>query len=132
MRILFWIVAIPFALIVISFAISNRQPVAVDLWPIPDQYLPVTLPLFAVVLVSALFGFFIGAVTAFLSGGRTRARLREERRKAADLEREVKLKDAQAAESGPRNMTEATALAMAGGDAPAQIETKAGSRAATA
>ena len=53
LRNFYWVVTIPLAVIVVVFAVSNREPVVVDIWPLP----PVTgLPLFLFILGS----FFIG------------------------------------------------------------------------
>ena len=66
-RFLFWILIIPLGLLVISFTISNREKVLINLWPVP---LELESPVFAVVLSSIFFGFCIGAFISFVSTSR--------------------------------------------------------------
>ena len=85
MRRLSWIITIPFTLIVVVFAITNRGPVTVTLWPLPWI---AELPLYLVVLGSLLVGFLVGAAIAWLSAGRRRheARLTAERLRGVSAE----------------------------------------------
>ncbi len=90
-----WLVTLPVTLVVVVFAISNRTPVEIDLFPLPWR--PV-LPAFLLVLASLFFGFLIGGAVAWLAGAPRRRRARrlaietdllsrelaEVRRKAAD------------------------------------------------
>ena len=68
-RFLFWILIIPLGLLVISFTISNREKVLINLWPVP---LELESPMFAVVLISIFLGFCIGAFISFVSTSRFR------------------------------------------------------------
>ena len=85
MRRLSWIITIPFTLVVVVFAISNRGPVTVTLWPLPWI---VELPLYLVVLGSLLVGFLVGGAIAWLSAGRRRheARVTAERLRGMSAE----------------------------------------------
>jgi uncharacterized integral membrane protein len=85
MRRLSWIITIPFTIIVVVFAINNRDPVTVSLWPLPWI---AQLPLYLVVLGSLLVGFLVGAAIAWLSAGRRRheARVTAERLRGASAE----------------------------------------------
>ena len=85
MRRLSWIITIPFTIIVVVFAITNRAPVTVTLWPLPWI---AELPLYLVVLGSLLVGFLVGAVIAWLSASRRRheARITAERLRGASAE----------------------------------------------
>ena len=76
----------PLTLLVVLFAISNRQDVPLDIWPFD---LDVTFPLYAIVLVSMGVGVIFGAVMAWFSGGRARRRARHAERKVRGLEREM-------------------------------------------
>jgi uncharacterized integral membrane protein len=69
-----WIVTIPVTVVVVLFTIGNLDPVTINLWPLPWTLAP---PLFLIVLISLLAGFFIGAIVAWASGGRRRRRSRE-------------------------------------------------------
>lgn len=77
LRFLQWVVFLLVALIIVVFMVGNRQPVEVELWPLPYTK---PAPLFAVIIACVLFGFLIGAFSAWLSGGGAR-------RKARDLTR---------------------------------------------
>jgi len=85
MRRLSWIITIPFSIIVVVFAINNRGPVTVTLWPLPWI---AELPLYLVVLGSLLVGFLVGAAIAWLSAGRRRheARVAAERLRGMSAE----------------------------------------------
>jgi uncharacterized integral membrane protein len=92
MRHLHWLVTVPVTLLLIIFAVSNREPVTVTLWPLPDL---IEAPLCFVVLLGALAGFFIGAVIAWLGGRRWRQDARRRGRRIEALERELAATQAQ-------------------------------------
>ena len=71
MKHLSWIITVPVAVVVIIFAISNRQGVAIDLWPFEIRF---ELPLFLLALGCILVGYFIGAAAMWVSEGRVRRR----------------------------------------------------------
>jgi putative membrane protein len=81
-----WIVTLPVTLVVVVFAVSNRDEVAINLWP---TGLDLTIPFFAVVLGVFLAGFLVGAAIMWLSGAKGRARARRLRYRAEELEREL-------------------------------------------
>lgn len=98
MRRFAWIVTLPVTLVIVVFAVANRQTVTIDLWPLEMSY---SLPLFALVLICLLVGFLCGVVIMWLSAGKTRSRARESYYRASTLEREVaylKRKQGEAAE----------------------------------
>ncbi|WP_419797884.1 MAG: lipopolysaccharide assembly protein LapA domain-containing protein [Terasakiella sp.] len=64
MRILSWLLFVPFALVVVIFAVSNRGPIAVDFWPLPFSQ---DIPLYLLSLGTLAFGFFFGALLTWLS-----------------------------------------------------------------
>ncbi|WP_417821870.1 lipopolysaccharide assembly protein LapA domain-containing protein [Terasakiella sp.] len=64
MKILSWLLFIPFALVVVIFAVSNRGPIAVDFWPLPFSQ---DIPLYLLSLGTLAFGFFFGALLTWLS-----------------------------------------------------------------
>lgn len=80
MRYISWILTIPLTLIVVSFALSNRQPVTLSLWPLPFE---LQAPLYLAVLVAVLLAFLTGGLVAWLSGHRHR---RLARRRALELQ----------------------------------------------
>lgn len=64
MKILSWLLFIPFALVVVIFAVSNRNLIAVDFWPLPFSQ---DIPLYLLSLGTMAFGFFFGALLTWLS-----------------------------------------------------------------
>ncbi len=85
MRYIRWIVTVPLGLVVILFAVSNRETVRLELDPLPFT---VSSPLYLLVLVVALAGFVSGGLVAWISGRRWRRRARREAHRAQLLERE--------------------------------------------
>jgi lipopolysaccharide assembly protein A len=86
MRIVFWVVTIAAAIFLIPFAVANREPVSLGLWPLPFL---VDLPLYLLVLLVLLGGFVIGATAGWIAGRRVRRELRRRRRRVEALEREL-------------------------------------------
>ena len=82
MRVLNTFLAVVVAVLVVLFAISNRAPVVVEIWPFPYQ---LQLGLYAVILLAVFIGFLAGLITAWLMGGKRRRELRTLRREAKDL-----------------------------------------------
>jgi uncharacterized integral membrane protein len=74
------------AILLISFAVSNRGTVAVGLWPLP--YLA-DVPLYLIVFLSLLIGVLGGASAAWIAGRRNRRELRNRRWRIEALEREL-------------------------------------------
>jgi len=76
-------VAVIVALLVVLFAVSNRQLVTVEVWPFPFQ---VSLGLYAVILLAVLVGFVAGAVGAWMTGAKRRREHRATRKHVKQLE----------------------------------------------
>lgn len=87
MKHLSWIIAFPFAVIVISFAVSNPEPVALRVWPVPYM---LEAPVFLVVLASVGFGIVWGGLTAWAGGMRVRSRMRRAEVQAEAARRDVR------------------------------------------
>jgi len=77
------IIAAVVALLIVLFAVSNRAPAVVEIWPFPYQ---LALPLYAVILLTALVGFIAGLVASWLAGAAKRREARRLRRQVRDLE----------------------------------------------
>ncbi len=97
MRFLSWLLFLPFALIVVIFAVSNRGPIAVDFWPLPFSQ-DVTLYLLS--LGTLAFGFFFGALLTWMSVAKWRvvaiSRKKDTEYAEAEIERlNAKIKDLQ-------------------------------------
>ena len=76
-------VAAVVAVLVVLFAVSNRQLVTVEIWPFPFQ---ISLGLYAVILLAVLIGFIAGAIGAWMTGGKRRREHRATRRHVKQLE----------------------------------------------
>ena len=74
------------ALIVVLFAVSNRQPIVIEIWPFPFR---IEAGLYAVILVAILFGFAAGAIAAWMGGAEKRSALRAARKRTRELEQSV-------------------------------------------
>lgn len=79
---------VPFAAVVVAFAVVNRQAVELDLWPAPFA---ATLPVWAVALGGGLIGFLAGSLAAWSAGSKARAAGRAARRRADGLDRDLTL-----------------------------------------
>ena len=84
-RIVALLILVPLAVIIIAFAVANRQGVTVSFDPFGGSTpaASLTLPLFALVIVLLIIGVVIGGSASWLRHGRWR-------RAARRLEREVK------------------------------------------
>lgn len=81
MRRISLIVTLPLTLVILVFAVANRAPVTLSLWPFPWQ---AEFPGYLVILGSLLVGFAAGTLVAWASGARRR---RAQRRDAAEARR---------------------------------------------
>jgi uncharacterized integral membrane protein len=81
-RFLRWFVSLLVLLLLLIFALANREPVAV--WPLGWQ-----LPLAIVVLLCLLVGFAFGMAVAWIGGREWRRAARQRARQVAALEREL-------------------------------------------
>jgi len=80
------IIAAPFLLVVVLFALSNRQPTTFALWP--TDY-AVTLPLSIAVLIAMAVAFVAGALVLWVSAVSARMRARRAEHAARLLEAQV-------------------------------------------
>ena len=79
-------ITFPVTLIVVLFAVSNREWVSMELWPLPGA---LDAPLYLIFLVAVAAGFVLGGAIAWSGelGHKMRANRAEKR--ADDLEREL-------------------------------------------
>jgi uncharacterized integral membrane protein len=98
-RPVYWAGVIVIAAFVALFAASNRETVALALWPLPFL---AQSPLYLVVLMSLAFGFVVGVVAAWIRGRTRRRQLRECRRQNEALARELASTQAQLAGTSPK------------------------------
>jgi uncharacterized integral membrane protein len=97
-RLVHWIVTLPVALVVVLFAVSNREGVTVTLWPLPVR---LEAPLYLVVLLALVAGFLVGELIAWINAGRARRLARERARRIEALERELSATQARLSATPP-------------------------------
>lgn len=90
-RILAGLIGIPLALLIVAFAIANRQDVTLGLDPFARETpaLAFEVPLFAVILVSLMAGVLIGGVASWSRQGKWRKEARRRREEVMRLEAET-------------------------------------------
>ena len=86
MRPLYWGTVAVAAAGAVLFAVTNRQTVAVGIWPVPYQ---LELPLYVLVGAPLLFGFLCGEIVAWIGASRWRREARRRGRRIEALEREL-------------------------------------------
>ncbi len=117
-----WILTIPLALVLVAFAIANRQSVTVDLWPLQLAVGP--LPFFAWFLGAVFVGILAGGMAVWLTGGKVRRRARAAERRARELERDLAHQRTQRAAASADSVSVDSGPAGGGqpmGSAPARL-----------
>jgi putative membrane protein len=89
LRRFYWLVTALIGLILVVFAVANRDPITLNLWP-----LPITLEtrVFIAVLLPLVVGFLMGEVAAWVSFRHHRRQARHATRRVEELERAVAAK----------------------------------------
>jgi uncharacterized integral membrane protein len=84
------IILIPLAVVIIAFAVANRQIVTVSLDPFSAEHpaASLTLPLFGLVIALLVLGVVIGGIAAWLRQSKWRRTARRLEREVEDLRRE--------------------------------------------
>lgn len=86
MKLLGWIlIGLPALLVVVLFALSNREPVSLGIWPLEMQW---QVPLYLVVLGVGAVAFLLGASLGWISALRQRIKASHDRRRLDGLGRE--------------------------------------------
>lgn len=80
MKILWWIIGVPIALLLVMLAVANRDLVTLSLDPLGGD---VAVPLYIVIFVTFLVGLVCGGILTWASGVRRRARKRKAEREKA-------------------------------------------------
>lgn len=93
------LIAIPLLIVLVLFALSNRQPVTVGFWPTD---LNLVLPLSGAVLGVAAVAFLAGACIVWLSELRVRRRARRAEARAEVLQEQLQALQAQPRPLPPR------------------------------
>jgi lipopolysaccharide assembly protein A len=95
-RFLRWLIWLPLLIVMIAFALSNRQPVDLGLFP---TGLSIPLPLSLAVLGAMAIGFFLGGLFTWIPALRYRRAARRAREALRVLE--AKHEELKAQRSGP-------------------------------
>jgi uncharacterized integral membrane protein len=90
-KVLAAVILVPLAVVIIAFAVANRQIVTVSLDPFSADHpaASLTLPLFALVIVLLIVGVLIGGIAAWLRQSKWRRTARRLEREIADLHIEI-------------------------------------------
>ncbi|MFY9770256.1 MAG: lipopolysaccharide assembly protein LapA domain-containing protein [Xanthobacteraceae bacterium] len=85
------VILVPLAVVIIAFAVANRQIVTVSLDPFSAEHpaASLTLPLFALVIVLLVLGVLIGGIAAWRRQSKWRRTARRLEREIADLHIEI-------------------------------------------
>jgi len=85
------VILIPLAILIIGFAVANRQAVTISFDPFDASHpaYSATLPLFVVIFLLVILGVLVGGVAAWLRQGRWRAATRRAEAQNRELTAEV-------------------------------------------
>jgi uncharacterized integral membrane protein len=85
------LILVPLAIIIIAFAVANRQIVTVSLDPFSssEPAASLTLPLFALIIVLLITGVVVGGFAAWLRQGKWRTMARRLERQVQALRKKV-------------------------------------------
>lgn len=103
------LILVPLAIVLIAFAVANRQNVTVSLDPF-SAHAPaaaLTFPLFALIIATLIVGVIVGGVAAWLRQGKSRRAARRLEREASELRAKLDALQGGAGEAGmiPRRQT---------------------------
>jgi lipopolysaccharide assembly protein A len=86
MRLLTWLVGVVVAVVTVLFAISNRMPISITVWPFPFA---IDVGLYIIVIAAVFSGFLVGALLTWVAAGKHRRRVRKQRVEIRALEGEL-------------------------------------------
>ena len=86
MRIISWIITIPFLLALLGFAFDNRTDVTVSFWPFDLQ---ITSPLFVVSLGILFLGLMVGGILGWISSLRYKFQINRLQREVSGLTKKL-------------------------------------------
>lgn len=92
-KLVIWLVLVPLAIVILMFAVANRQLVTISFDPFSTAQpaASLTLPLFVLIFILVLLGVFIGGIAAWMRQARYRRAARVLEGDVAGLRREVAL-----------------------------------------
>jgi len=86
-RLISWLIMVPAAVAVVIFALNNKEPVALDLWPFA---MVVEAPLYLLLTIVLGAGVVLGGVVSWAGAGRLRSELRKQSYTGEVARRELK------------------------------------------
>ena len=86
-RLISWIIILPAAAVVVVFALNNRGPIAIDLWPFG---IVVEMPVYLAFIIVFGMGAVLGGIASTMAGSKARSRYR-----SATYDAEVKRREAE-------------------------------------
>ncbi len=99
-KLVFWLILVPLAILILMFAVANREIVTVSFDPFSETApaASVSVPLFVLIFILVILGVIIGGVAAWLrqSGYRRAARQRDS--DVTALRREIEMLNSRLAE----------------------------------
>lgn len=92
-KLVIWLVLVPLAIVILMFAVANRQLVTISFDPFNavQPAASLTLPLFVLIFILVLLGVIIGGIAAWMRQSRYRRAARILEGDVAGLRREVAL-----------------------------------------
>ena len=90
-KLVFWLILVPLAIVILMFAVANREIVTVSFDPFhaTAPAASISVPLFVLIFVLVILGVIIGGVAAWLRQGKHRRAARVHRSHAVALRREI-------------------------------------------
>jgi uncharacterized integral membrane protein len=90
-RILRWTIGLPIAIIVVSFAIANRQWITVSFDPFSRDapFAAMDMPLWVLFVCGAFFGLIAGWIACWIAQGKWRRAAKDTRRELARTQSEA-------------------------------------------
>ena len=102
-----WLITLPLAIVLMVFAVNNRKPVEVDLFPFG---LFISWPLFVFVFLGLILGLLMGLIFSWFYGNCARKAANESKARIRELERSVEMLQSATDNSTPNFSTRRPAL----------------------
>ena len=92
-RILRWIIGLPIAIVVIGFAVANRQWTRLSLDPFSSEspILSINMPLWALFIFGVFIGIVVGWIVSWFAHGKWRKLARDRRAEIMKLQSELEI-----------------------------------------
>ena len=90
-KLVFWLVLVPLAIVILMFAVANREIVTVSFDPFSSTRpaASVSVPLFVLIFALVILGVIIGGIAAWLRQGKHRRAARVHHSNVVALRREI-------------------------------------------